>query len=98
MKTLPLRELLRQPAKVKKLTAAGHPVRITDRDRNLWLIQPDRPESEKNPAQEDDDDAFWVATADFCSIRARIEAAGACQEAGRDGHPPAAKLDKMRKR
>ena len=61
MKTLPLRELLRQPAKVKKLTAAGHPVRITDRGRPLWLIQPDRAESEKNPAQEDDDDddAFW---------------------------------------
>jgi antitoxin (DNA-binding transcriptional repressor) of toxin-antitoxin stability system len=40
--TLPLRELLRQPAKVKKLIAAGHSVRITDRGRPLWRMDADR--------------------------------------------------------
>jgi antitoxin (DNA-binding transcriptional repressor) of toxin-antitoxin stability system len=40
MKTLPLRELLRRPKTVKKLTAAGQPVRITDDGRPLWIIHP----------------------------------------------------------
>ena len=40
--TLPLRELLRQPAKVRKLIAAGHGVRITDRGRPLWRVDADR--------------------------------------------------------
>jgi hypothetical protein len=39
--TLPLRELLRQPARVKKLTAAGHRVRITDHGRPLWVMKSD---------------------------------------------------------
>lgn len=38
MKTIPLRDLLRQPSKVKALTAAGHAVRITDRGEPLWDI------------------------------------------------------------
>lgn len=38
MKTIPLRDLLRQPSKVKALTAAGHAVRITDRGVPLWDI------------------------------------------------------------
>lgn len=42
MKTLPLRDLLRQPSKVKKLTAAGHEVRVTDRGKPLWVLKPDR--------------------------------------------------------
>ena len=40
-KSLPLRDLLRQPAKVKKLTAAGHSVRVTDRGRRLWIVNAD---------------------------------------------------------
>ena len=46
MKTLPLRELLRQPARVKKLTAAGHLIRVTDRGKPLWVIKPDHGENE----------------------------------------------------
>ena len=41
MKTLPLRELLRQPARVKKLTAAGHLIRVTDRGKPLWVLKSD---------------------------------------------------------
>lgn len=48
MKTLPLRELMRRPKTVKKLTAAGQPVRITDDGRPLWVI---------HPADETDDDS-----------------------------------------
>jgi len=60
MKTLPLRELLRQPGRVKKLTAAGHEVRVTDRGKPLWIIHADRPavQRDRTPG-DDDDDAFW---------------------------------------
>ena len=40
MKTIPLRQLMRQPAKVKKWTRAGQTVQITDNGEPLWLIQP----------------------------------------------------------
>jgi hypothetical protein len=40
MKTLPLRELLRRPATVKRLTAAGQSVQITDNGKPLWVVQP----------------------------------------------------------
>ena len=38
MTTLPLRKLLRRPAPVKKLTAAGQSVQITDHGKPLWII------------------------------------------------------------
>jgi len=38
MKTLPLRELVRRPTAVKKLTAAGQSVQITDNGKPLWVI------------------------------------------------------------
>ncbi len=41
METMPLRELVRHPKTVKKLTAAGKPVRITDNGEPLWLVMPD---------------------------------------------------------
>jgi len=51
MKTFPLRDLLRQPSKVKKLTAAGHEVQITDRGVALWHIVPaSRQEAEAETA------------------------------------------------
>jgi len=40
MKTLPLRELLRRPATVKKLTRAGQSVQITDSGKPLWVVHP----------------------------------------------------------
>jgi antitoxin (DNA-binding transcriptional repressor) of toxin-antitoxin stability system len=40
MKTIPLRHLLREPIKVKRLTRAGQSVLVTDRGRPLWVIQP----------------------------------------------------------
>jgi antitoxin (DNA-binding transcriptional repressor) of toxin-antitoxin stability system len=40
MKTITLRALLREPLKVKRWTAAGESVRITDRGQPLWIIQP----------------------------------------------------------
>ena len=40
MKTLPLRELMRRPGEVKKLTARGQAVTITDHGEPLWVIHP----------------------------------------------------------
>lgn len=40
MKTIPLRQLLRQPIKVKRWTRAGQTVQVTDNGAPLWLIQP----------------------------------------------------------
>lgn len=40
MKTLPLRELMRRPGEVKKLTARGQVVTITDHGDPLWVIHP----------------------------------------------------------
>jgi hypothetical protein len=40
MKTLPLRELMRRPGEVKKLTARGQAVAITDHGDPLWVIHP----------------------------------------------------------
>ena len=60
MKTLPLRALLRQPARVKKLTAAGHEVRVTDRNKPLWVIHADTSAAARKATPGDDeDDAFW---------------------------------------
>ncbi len=39
MKTISLRQLLRDPLKVKHWTCAGHTVHVTDNGRPLWLIQ-----------------------------------------------------------
>lgn len=40
MKTIPLRQLVREPLKVKRWTRAGQSVQITDNGRPLWVIQP----------------------------------------------------------
>ena len=40
MKTLPLRQLLRHPATVRKLTNAGQAVQITDHGEPLWVLRP----------------------------------------------------------
>ncbi len=39
MTTLPLRELLRHPTTVKKLTAAGQTVQVTDNGKPLWVVR-----------------------------------------------------------
>jgi hypothetical protein len=39
MKTVTLRTLVREPAKVKKLTNAGFSVQVTDNGVPLWIIQ-----------------------------------------------------------
>ncbi len=40
MKSIPLRQLLREPISVKRITRAGQSVRITDHGRPLWVLQP----------------------------------------------------------
>jgi hypothetical protein len=40
MKSIPLRQLLREPTKVKRITGAGRSVQITDNGRPLWIVQP----------------------------------------------------------
>lgn len=59
MKTLPLSALIRQPARVKKLTAAGQQVRITDRGKPLWVLQPDSVKKVKPSKADADAEAFW---------------------------------------
>ena len=52
MKTLPLRDLMRRPTTVKKLTAKGESVRITDNGKPLWVLSPDNTSAEEDAAQE----------------------------------------------
>jgi hypothetical protein len=40
MTTLSLRTLLREPATIKKLTASGHSVQITENGKPLWVVSP----------------------------------------------------------
>jgi antitoxin (DNA-binding transcriptional repressor) of toxin-antitoxin stability system len=40
MKSIPLRQLLREPIRVKRITRAGQSVRITDHGQPLWILQP----------------------------------------------------------
>ncbi len=49
MKSIPLRSLLREPIKVKRLTRSGQSVHVTDNGKPLWVIQP--------AAQEEEEDA-----------------------------------------
>ena len=40
MKTIPLRQLVREPISVKKITRTGQSVQITDNGEPLWILQP----------------------------------------------------------
>ncbi|MBX3744413.1 MAG: hypothetical protein KF833_03820 [Verrucomicrobiae bacterium] len=40
MKTIPLRQLVREPLKVKRWTRSGQSVQVTDSGRPLWVIHP----------------------------------------------------------
>jgi hypothetical protein len=40
MKSMPLRQLLREPTRVKGITRTGQSVQITDNGRPLWIVQP----------------------------------------------------------
>ncbi len=40
MKALPLRQLLRHPATVRKITASGQSVQIMDHGKPLWVVRP----------------------------------------------------------
>ena len=46
MKSIPLRSLLREPVKVKRLTRSGQSVQVTDNGKPLWVIQPATQEEE----------------------------------------------------
>jgi hypothetical protein len=39
MKTIPLRQLVREPIKVKRWTRAGQTVQVTDNGQPLWTIR-----------------------------------------------------------
>jgi hypothetical protein len=39
MKTIPLRTLIREPLKVKRMTRTGKPVQVTDNGKPLWILQ-----------------------------------------------------------
>jgi hypothetical protein len=46
MRSIPLRSLLREPVKVKRLTRSGQSVQVTDNGKPLWVIQPAAQEEE----------------------------------------------------
>ena len=46
MKSIPLRSLLREPVKVKRLTRSGQSVQVTDNGKPLWVIEPAAREEE----------------------------------------------------
>lgn len=50
MRTIPLRQLVREPLKVKRWTRSGQSVQVTDSGKPLWVIQPVIPE-EKDEAR-----------------------------------------------
>jgi hypothetical protein len=52
MKTIPLRQLVREPIKVKRWTRGGQTVRVTDGGEPLWLIQRD-PEGHGDDARQE---------------------------------------------
>jgi len=68
MKMLPLRELMRRPGEVKKLTARGQAVTITDRGDPLWVIHPAAKggpvDAERDAAIERELDALLALPAD----------------------------------
>jgi len=51
MKTIPLRQLVREPLKVKRWTRAGQSVQVTDNGSPLWVIQPAASEDPEDEAQ-----------------------------------------------
>lgn len=56
MKTIPLRQLLRAPVAVKRLTRSGQSVQVTDNGRPLWILQPAaRDEADPERAREIDE-------------------------------------------
>jgi hypothetical protein len=59
MKSLPLSELRRRPSAVKKLTARGQSVQITERGKPLWIMQRAEP---ANGAAEVEVDKSWMDT------------------------------------
>ena len=40
MKSIPLRSLLREPLRVKRLTRSGQSLQVTDNGKPLWVIHP----------------------------------------------------------
>ena len=46
MSRIPLRSLLREPVKVKRLTRSGQSVQVTDNGKPLWVVQPAAQEKE----------------------------------------------------
>ncbi len=46
MKSIPLRSLLREPVRVKRLTRSGQSVQVTENGKPLWVIHPAAPKEE----------------------------------------------------
>ena len=46
MKSIPLRSLLREPLRVKRLTRSGQSLQVTDNGKPLWVIHPAEVEEE----------------------------------------------------
>ena len=72
MKSIPLRSLLREPVKVKRLTRSGQSVQVTDNGKPLWVIQ---------PAVQEEEDADRARAIDELldeALRARVHRSCGC--------------------
>ncbi len=67
MKSLPLRELLRHPTTVKRLTAAGESVQVTDNGKPLWLVRSATAPSLEDADRQLVDDELDAMLAERCS-------------------------------
>lgn len=56
MKTIPLRQLVRQPLTVKRWTRAGQTVQVTDNGEPLWTVQAAVTASDEEKRRQDVDD------------------------------------------
>ncbi len=80
MKRIPLRTLLREPVKVKRLTRSGQSVQVTDNGKPLWVIQPATPEVEDPERARAIDDLLDEA---LRSPRSPVSAAALLEESRR---------------
>jgi hypothetical protein len=60
MKTLPLSTLVRNPKSVKKLTAQGHTVHITEKGKPLWVVSAEAATSVRADESPESERARWI--------------------------------------
>jgi len=86
MRTIsPLRTLLREPLRVKRMTRNGNPVQVTDNGEPLWAIQPVNGVADEEDRRRAIDEVFSEVLRER---PARISAARLLEESRRQGFLP----------